>query len=406
MKKRMLGIGFRNIKRNPRRTFITSLVIAIGCFSLILTDGFTAGFIQYLVESGTSDFYGQSRLRNPSFTEDPQAQYVINSPEKLIDKFSEATEIANTTKRTYSTALISSAEDNQNVQLVGLDFLAEPRVSKVKKHIVSGKFLSGEGGELIIGKELAKRLNVAIGERLVITTTKASDEQLTQELFRLSGIYSFANKAMDLNFAFINIKQSQDLLEIGNSVHEIILRFKHIESASKVKWSELAKENGVRYEDWQSFLAPLSATISMTRKSIMIVAFILAILIFFTVTNTLHMSLYERIFEFGVLRAIGTSKSNLFTMIMIESTALALIGILITGLLVASIGSYLAIYGVNYEGLSYNNISLREPILFLFSPFHIILYSLGTIIFVSLISLYPAWQILKISPAESLHSRN
>lgn len=402
---RMFMIGFRNILRNKRRTFITSLVIATGMFSLILTDGFIHGFTNYMIQSGTSDFYGQGRIRHPLFTEDPQLNLAIKSPSIIERQLVSRDEVSLFTKRTYAAAMISSAEDQRNIQLIGIEPATEKKFSKIAQRIIKGHFLSGEYGEIIMGKQLAKRLNIDLGERIVVTTTSSHENQLTQALFYLTGVFSFENKSMDSDLVFINLKQSQALLELDKRVHEIAIQFEDINTNTLSSWKDLANGEGLIYESWQDFLKPLAATINMTRKSILIVAFILALLVFFTVTNTLHMALLERIFEFGVLRAIGTSKSRLLGTIIIESFGLALLGTLITLFLIATIGGYLAFYGVDYGGLSYNQISLREPIYFIFRPFQIVFYISISILFVCFISLYPAWQILRVKPADALQSR-
>ena len=402
----ILALGFRNLRRNRRRSIITASVIAIGCFSLILTDGFVSGFLNYMIEAGTSDFYGHGRIRHPEFERQQQHRYVITNPETMTASLQAQAEVAGLCLRAYSTAMISSAEENRNIELVGLDFQHEPEVSRLHQHVISGKFLSGQAGELLIGERLARRLNVGLGDKVVLTTTTAIQQQLTQELLRVSGIYSFSNKSMDEAFAFINLKQAQDMLQIQSGGHEIAIRFRELSASPQPKWKQMAQAEGLSYQSWQEFLSPLYATAQMTNQSMLIVAAILALLIFFTVSNTLYMSLYERLFEFGVLRAIGTSKSRLLVTIVVEALCLSLVGLVIAALLMATIGSYLALYGVDYSGMSYNQISLRDPIYFEFKTMPIILYSLLTVVFVGLISLYPAVQILRIKPAEALRIRN
>ena len=165
-------------------------------------------------------------------------------------------------------------------------------------------------------------------------------------------------------------------------------------------------QQGIVFETWRQFLSSLTAIIEMSYQSLGIVAFIMGILVAFTVANTMYMSLYERLYEFGVMRAVGTPKNMIRRMILFEALSLGVLGTLLALVLTAVLGGYLAVEGVDYSEMSYNNVSLRDPIYFIFSAPDIILYSLVTIIFVGLISLYPARQILKITPSDALRERN
>ena len=88
----------------------------------------------------------------------------------------------------------------------------ELNVSKISDAIVAGQYLSGEAREILIGKPMADLLEVELGDRIIITAATVDTNEITQELFRLSGIFEFGPEEMDENLIFINLDKAQEVL--------------------------------------------------------------------------------------------------------------------------------------------------------------------------------------------------
>jgi ABC-type lipoprotein release transport system permease subunit len=125
--------------------------------------------------------------------------------------------------------MISSASDVRSVLLYGIDPEKEQHLSKLKIAIIKGQYLShSDRTHILVGKRLAELLQVDTGDRIVITTSQADSGDLSQEMFRIGGIFSFGNKKMDTGMAFLPLEAIQKMLQIGSRVHEIALRFQNI----------------------------------------------------------------------------------------------------------------------------------------------------------------------------------
>ena len=82
--------------------------------------------------------------------------------------------------------------------------------------------------DIVIGAKLAEILEIELGDRVVVTVAQAGTGELSQEMFRISGIYHFADEAMNSGMAFVRIEKAQEMLAIGNDVHEIAVKFTSI----------------------------------------------------------------------------------------------------------------------------------------------------------------------------------
>jgi ABC-type antimicrobial peptide transport system permease subunit len=114
------------------------------------------------------------------------------------------------------------------------------------------------------------------------------------------------------------------------------------------------------------------------------------------------MSLHERIFEFGVLRAVGTRPLGIAQLIIFEAGALAVLSIglgIIMGFLITFITSKV---GIDYTGIEFAGMTFREllyPVLkirqFLFYPFWVF-------VFTEIAGIYPAAYAAKMAPADAM----
>ena len=76
---------------------------------------------------------------------------------------------------------------------------------------------------------------------------------------------------------------------------------------------------------WKKLVPAIDAGIQITSYSLYIGSFILFAIIALSTMNTLFMSLYERMYEFGIMKAIGTRPFFIFKLIILEAASLALL---------------------------------------------------------------------------------
>ena len=126
--------------------------------------------------------------------------------------------------RTVSFGMLSSTAGVNSVMLYGIDPDREKNISMIDEAIRQGEYLDIESKrQILIGIKAAETLEVELGDRIILTVAQAETGELSQEMFRLSGIFQMGIREADSGMAFINIKKAQQLLAIGNRSHEIAL---------------------------------------------------------------------------------------------------------------------------------------------------------------------------------------
>ncbi|UCC80185.1 MAG: ABC transporter permease [Candidatus Zixiibacteriota bacterium] len=398
-------LAWRNIFRNKRRTIIAGTAIGIGLASLIFTDALMIGMEINIIESATSTFLGEGQIHRDGFRQTYGIEKTINNLDELVSDLKEEEIVTDFSLRTFSPAMISSPANVSSVELVGFDPSREKDLSKIDEAITEGSYFSGDGErDIVIGRKLAEILEVEIGDRVVVTVSQAETGELSQEMFRISGIFFFNSREMDRGMAFVRLNKSQQMLGIGDGIHEIALKFIDI-SLSRNKqlpfWDRYSV-NGNEAVGWNVVLPQMESVFALSRFSIYIMGLILFGIVALVIINTLFMSLRERMFEFGVLRAVGTRPFGMARLIIFEAGALAVISIGLGVILGFAVTYIFTLTGIDYRGIEYLGVTFQELLYPVLGINQFIIYPLSLFILTCLVSVYPALIAARMSPVKAM----
>jgi len=390
----------RSIFRNTRRTLLTILLISCSLAAILFTDAFVRGMVETMVKISTQTFLGEGQIHRVGFCAANDVDLTIEDTAILYQQLNTIEEIQAFAPRVLTGAMTSSSENVASAIVYGVDAIKEAQVSKLKLAMTDGNYLSGIDGEIVIGDQLADLLEISLGDRLVVTVSEANGGDLSQALFRVSGIFSFNERSMDIGMAFINLSQAQKLLNI-TGVHEIALRLQSLEQADDKSlgfWQALNNDT-IETLNWQELIPQLSSMLAMTKYSTLIVSIIMYILVCLGLINTMFMSIFERQTEFGILLAIGTRPKQLFYQIMLEGFFIGILSVT-AGLLMAFVFCYWgSVVGIDYSELEMSGMTLNEPIYLILDISSFVTMAIATLAVTLIASLYPAFHAARLQPS-------
>ncbi|MBN2382892.1 ABC transporter permease [bacterium] len=400
-----LRLAWRNIFRNTRRTVLSGLAIGIGLAALILTDALIIGMEEHMIRMTTDTLLGQGQIHATDFRQTFAVEKTIPDGQKILDQLAAEHIIRSYTPRTTCYAMISSPANVDSIMLYGIDPEREPTVSKLGEMIIDGSFLAeGPENRVMIGSKLAESLEVTVGDRIVLTVAQAQTGELSQEMYRIGAIFQYDIRDLDRGLAFIHLEKAQKMLGLGQEIHEIAFHFTDIHMSrdrSLPFWKNYSKP-GTIAESWMDILSELEALLKLSQYSVLIAAFILFGVVSLGIMNTLFMSLYERMFEFGVLRAVGTRPCKLALIIIGEAGAISVISIVI-GIIIGFLVTLLLIWvGIDYRGLEFGGVAFREKLYPVLTVWQFIIYPFWLFVFTCLIGIYPAIYAARITPATAM----
>lgn len=399
-----IKLAWRNVFRNRRRTFLTGLIIGIGLSAMMFMDAWVQGMKENMISSTTSSFLGEAQIHRDSFQETMESEFVIAERKKIVSLLEEDETVKTFTERVVGFGTVSSPTSIESIAVYGIDPLREPGVSGFDDELVAGSY-PGDGNGLMIGEDLAEELELAVGDRAVLTAPTAGSGELSQELFRVTGIYKMHIKELDSSLVLVPLPAARRLLGVGEETHEIAVVFKDSRTSriSEGGFSDAYSIFGNKAETWEQLVPEMKKVMDLTDMIIGITVVIVFAIIIFGIMNTLFMSVYERIFEFGVLRAVGTRPSTLRTLIVVEAAALALYSVALGTVLGTAFIGLGMVFGMDLSGVEFSGATFTGRIYTVFAPRQFMLHPILVFLFTVLVSLYPARFAGRMSVTKALH---
>ena len=357
----IVKLAWRNLLRNKRRTLLTVMLVGFSLVSLILTDGMVKGMQEKLVGSITQTLTGEAQIHKKGFREELDEKKFIDDPVPIINQIRLNKDIQTFAPRVVFGGMIASPYNITGGVIYGVDAARELGISKIKEALIEGAYLSGSPREILIGKSMSEILEVSLGDRIVISAAEVRNGEISQELFRVSGIFEFGLSDLDNSLGFINLNVAQSLLGLNEGIHQIVVRFKNPENALDLQSSfyQTANSGNIEAISWKDYNPSIASLIGMSNYATVIIGVTLFLLATFGVINSLFMSIYERLYELGVAKAIGTSGPELMSLVILEAFLLGVISCIFGSSVGYFANSWFAVHGIPFGTYEFSGVILR-----------------------------------------------
>ncbi len=400
----VVSLAWRNIWRNTRRTVITVIAVIFAVTLAVFSWCFALGEHEQMINDALKLYTGHIQVHAKGYWDDKTIYNSFIPPAALLKFLDEDKSVKAYTARLAVDALISSGTNTSGVLIVGIE--PDREFSTVREKIKKGSYLSpADKTGILVGETMAKSLNVVVGDRLTILT-QAYDGSMGAGLYTVTGIFRTGSADVDRAMAFINLPAAQYLLSMDGLVTELTVYLNDARDAGNQQKEIAAVLDPKQYEVmvWEKLIPDLVQFVELDNIFGYIYYILILIVVGFGILNTILMSVMERYREFGVMMALGTGPSQIVRLIMIESTLIALVGIII-GNIIGFLLSYhytqvpvdFSAYSRSLENFGLNPLIYAKIYPWVFWVTDLII--LGTTL---LSAIYPAVKASRLSPVRAL----
>lgn len=403
-------LAWRNIWRNKRRSLIVILSIVVGVSASLLNDSYGVGIMNQMVDNLIKSHDSNVQIHKSGFRDNKKVNDVIPNFNRISSILAKLKEINGYSERVICFGLISSAANSSGVSIVGLKPELEKNVTDIYKKIIAGRYLSTGRNEIVLSKKVAEKLEVEIGDKLVAVASDINGN-VSSQMFRVVGIYRSGISEYDNIYVYIPLADAQEMLNLGNNIHEIAVSIEGYRKSSELKakiLSEFNKNDIVTdiYEvsTFQEIMPLMMAFLDVYHQWSYIIYLIIGIAVLFGVVNTMLMTVMERINEFGVIMSIGIRRGKLVRMIIYESLFMGLIGTII-GFTVGLLIYYpMSVNGVDMSQFSESMASFGLPNqIYPELNMNVVINTLLIIPLVTVIAgIFPAIKAIRLQPSEAV----
>ncbi len=398
-------ISWRNIWRNRTRSLVVIGSLVVGIWALIFMLGFMNSFIIGYINGAIKNEISHIQIHHPDFKTDFDIKYVIPQGEKLADSVLQNEKVQGVSPRTIVNGMVSSARKAIGIKIYGVDPTMEREVTHHDSLIVEGAYFQGiKRNPMVISKTLAEDLGIKLRSKLILTFQDVNQE-ITAGAVRVAGIIDTSSPTLNKGTVFVRRSDLNRLANIPNGVHEIAIFLQTPDDEAEILNALLLNLSDLMVESWRTIAPELELFLSMMDSFLWVFLGIIMIALAFGIINSMLMAVLERIKELGMLMAVGMNKTRVFSMIVLETLFLCAVGGplgLLSGYftveLFAKIGIDLSAYSEALKEFGYD--SVLYPFV---EPSAYLQIALGAVLTAFLAALYPAYNAIKLNPAEALH---
>jgi putative ABC transport system permease protein len=367
----MIKFLFKGLVRDRSRSFFPILTVFAGVFLTVFLYSWINGVLSDMVKSTAHYQTGHLRIMTQAYARESNQTPIdlaFVGVETMIDFLGEKYPDLIWTPRIKFGGLLDIPDENGETKTQGpvtgmavnliSDLSPEHKLLNIEEAIIRGH-MPTQPGEILIGDEFAKKLNVLPGSvaTLISSTMYGS---MAMANFKITGTVQFGIAAMDRSAIFTDISDIQYALDMEDVACEILGFF-----ADDVYKDEeatiLAASFNEQFKDMNDQFSPQMGTLPEESglsdylemidfmAIILILIFVLAMSI--VLWNAGLMGSLRRYGEIGVRLAVGEDKGHVYRTLIMESFVIGVFGSVLGTLAGVGVSYWMQIHGLDFGAL-------------------------------------------------------
>ncbi len=343
-----VGLRYLRAKRRNRTISLNTVVsiagITLGVAALIGTVGIMTGFkedIQAKILGTTAHIIVQDRIKDGMSDYDPVTKQVETVPGVVA-----------ATPFVLKQVLLTTQTGVQGIVIRGIDPQREGTVTELAKNLSAGELadlgrpvkvkqppaddptgpaVETEKPGIILGKELALRLGVFVGDTVNVVSPVGPISAIGMvpkiRTFAVVALFQSGMYEYDSSLAYIDLAEAQKFFNMGQTVTGIEIKvtdvFRAAETARSVEQS-LGFAYGAR--DWMQMNRNLFSALKLEKTMMFLLLVLITIVASFNIVSTLTMIVTEKQKEIAILKAMGATRKSIRRIFMLNGLIIGLSG--------------------------------------------------------------------------------
>jgi lipoprotein-releasing system permease protein len=262
---------------------------------------------------------------------------------------------------------------------------------------------------VVIGRSLAKRLAVGLGDCLQVTSPQigmtfgaSGARPPIAKQFRVIAIFEAGFDQYDSKLVYTDLYEAQAFYEQGDSVTGVEAKVNDIEHAADIaKQVDKILANGVYHTmDWRELNHGLFTALLIQQIAMSVVLTLIIVVAAFTVIATLIMVVLDKKKEIALLKAIGASDDAILRVFLYQGGIIGVVGTAL-GLMIGWVGCKgLAAYGFPLDPKVYFISKLPVNV----RPTEFLITGAVAIVICLVATIFPALYAARLRPSDGLRA--
>ena len=284
-------------------------------------------------------------------------------------------------------AFILRGDANTGVAMRGIEPESYLRLIALREKIIAGS-ANLNSTDIVIGSKLAKDLGVWTGDKLTLQSASGASSVLF-----VSGIFDFGSQGQNTGIVYVALRTAQSLLGLPGGVTSLQLKVAAPFDAETLA-QKIATQPGIKVESWIKTNAEFFKVLSRQTLTFFMIRLFVGMTAALGIASVLVVSVVQKSKEIGILRATGTTRSQILGVFLLQGAILGLLGSLFGSFMGALFLVAWRGYAKNDDGVPFFTLE-TQPSLFLY-------VALGAIVVGTLSALFPAQRAARLDPAVAI----
>ena len=400
-------IALRNLKPKRKEGFLK--VISIFSFVGIMLGVAILIIVMSVMNGFRTELTNKILGFNPHLTIKPYNNEKINSEFRdILTKNFPKIEILDSFN---GEGVVINNDYAKGIMIKGLDQKNEKNSIFLKKILIEGEYKKIKKSEIIVGKELAMELNLAVGDKINLLSSVYISSPFgglpKQETYSVEGIFSSGFYEFDKNVVFLNLEETLHFFDKSKSDINLEVYLPDPLKANNIKDKIGIINNNFYVYSWIDLNKSFFSALKVERNVMFIILTLIIIVAAFNIISGLTILIKNKTKEIAILKTLGLSNNSIIKSFFLTGFTIGVLATIfgiILGVLfsenIESLRVFLS-YVLNVEIFPSDVYFLDEmpSEINLFSILIIFIFSLIT---TSLASLVPAIAISKMNTIKAL----
>jgi ABC-type lipoprotein release transport system permease subunit len=403
----MFSLALKNILFYKGRSLTTFLLSMLGTLLFVVYVAFMDGSHESMLRNSLNIYTGAIQVMHEGNHENPSYDTLLENEPDVLSRLSMIKGVKAYAPRLETFALLSSREDSVGAMVTGILPESEVKISKLKEALTQGRYLNDQDtNALYIGAELAKRLDVKVGDEIALVGS-AIDYSFAADTFKIVGVFKTGLFEFDASSAFVNKPYFDTLMLSQNIASYVVIAVNDLEKVDQVVQKIKQKvAPDIEVDSWKILMASMVQAMEVDSLFGYISMGLFFVVIFFVIMIFGFINISGRIRELGLLGALGLRTSDILYLMLYETAILAISSVVVGMVIGAFLAYYYEINPIVIEGIAetykqYGIVTDAVPTRFdLFT----IAWNAAVVLVLNFLALfYPIYYLRQFTPTEAMH---
>ena len=340
-----LTLAWRNVWRNSRRTLAAVAATSLGLWAMIVYSGLMKGYLDRMERHVLDVEMGDIQIHDPDYLGSPSLYDRVEEPQRVLEALDAAG--LDAAPRLLGSGLAAAGDNSGGVSLIGIEVERDAKVSKIDRHVGEGEWLDPAApGEVVVGRKLAQMLGLKVGGELVVLS-QGADGSMANDLYTVRGVLRSVSDSVDRGGVYMTAEAYRSLMVVPQGVHEIIVRKPPTMGLPEAAALARGAAPELDVQTWKELKPTMASMLESANGAMYMMFFIVYAAIAIVILNAMLMAVFERVREFGVLKALGVSPGGVLRLIYLETVVQTGIAIVVGLLLALPTNWYLSTTGLD-----------------------------------------------------------